>query len=111
MYAAVCGSASGTSRLWPRGLACIRGTRFSTSAKKTPTDVDKEVAEEIASVAACKTPLKVSRPRALDEDLNANILLRDTQSPWNSNVLCISPPNASASRSLVSEDLLFLVAA
>lgn len=64
MYAAVCGSAS-TSRLWSHGLACIRGSRLSTSAKKTP--VNKEVAAEIAGIAACKTPLKVSQPRTLDK--------------------------------------------
>ncbi|KYN39075.1 Succinate dehydrogenase [ubiquinone] iron-sulfur subunit, mitochondrial [Trachymyrmex septentrionalis] len=58
MYAAV---SKITSRFWSRGLAHIRESRLTTSAKKTPTEVDTAVAEEIAFVTACKTPWKEAK--------------------------------------------------
>lgn len=68
MFAAVNGGF--TSRLWLRGLAHIRGSRFSsTSAEKAskPAKKDAALAADIAGVAACKTPLKVSRFRRLQK--------------------------------------------
>lgn len=59
MYATVSRSVF-TSRFWSRGLARIRESKLSTLAKKTPTEVDTAVAAEIAGIAACKTPSKVS---------------------------------------------------
>lgn len=48
------------SRFWSRGLAHVRGSRLSTSVKKTTTELDAAVAAEVTSIAECKTSLKVS---------------------------------------------------
>jgi len=61
MYAAVSRSAS-TSYFWSNRFARICGSRLLTSAKKTSTEVDAVVAAEVAGIAACKAPLKVSHP-------------------------------------------------
>ncbi|XP_012056878.1 PREDICTED: succinate dehydrogenase [ubiquinone] iron-sulfur subunit-like [Atta cephalotes] len=60
MYTAVSRSVF-TSHFWMRGVARIRVSRLSTSAKETPSETDTAVAKEIAGIAECKTPSKETK--------------------------------------------------